>query len=94
MPKEECFLLAFGPVVYGIGQELHGERVHPEEVTHKHNPLDVLHQRKTEKGATHQDIVFISQTFGKDKHNLRSIYHLQVWHALEQCINVGVNTYQ
>lgn len=29
MLQEECFELAFGPVVHGVGQQLHGEGVHP-----------------------------------------------------------------
>lgn len=42
MAQEERLQLAFGPVVHGVGQQLHGEGVDPEEVPHKHHPLYAL----------------------------------------------------
>lgn len=42
MPEEESFELSFRPVVHSVGQQLHGEGVHSEEVAHKHHSLYVL----------------------------------------------------
>lgn len=42
MTQKESFELSFGPVVHGVGQQLHGEGVHSEEVAYKHHFLNVL----------------------------------------------------
>lgn len=44
--EEECLELSFRPVVHGIGQQLHGESVHSEEVAHKHHSLYVLNDER------------------------------------------------
>lgn len=40
--QEERFELTFGPVVHGVGQQLHGQRVDTQEVAHKNHTLDIL----------------------------------------------------
>lgn len=46
--QEESFELTFGPIIHGIGQQLHGERVHSQEVPNKHHSLDVLNGKRIE----------------------------------------------
>lgn len=42
MSQEKCLELSFGPVVHGVRQQLHGERVHSQKVPNKHNSLNFL----------------------------------------------------
>lgn len=42
MAEKESFELSFGPVVHGVGQQLHGEGVHSQEVAHKDHFFYVL----------------------------------------------------
>lgn len=47
--EEECLELAFGPVVHGISQQLHGEGVHSQEVPNKQHTLNVLYKKQKQK---------------------------------------------
>lgn len=44
--QEQSLELSLGPVVHGVGQQLHGDGVDSQEVAHKHDSLNVLDRER------------------------------------------------
>lgn len=46
MAQKQSLELSLGPVIHGVGQQLHRDGVDSQEVAHKHDPLYVLVEKE------------------------------------------------
>lgn len=51
MFQEESFQLSLRPVVQGVRQKPHGDRIDPQEVANKNHSIDVLRVRRKKTGT-------------------------------------------